>query len=407
MKKFVLLISLHFTLSIFATTPMDEKIPEDQITIIECQYKYSDKDSLSELSNNEIKSELSKEMGKTFHYRVYLPKGYYENTEEKFPCIFVASPGGNAPMINIETRMKKDKWIVIMLVESRNDDPLCPANFLSAHDDAIQRFKILEGMKYTTGFSGGARCSSLNMGLRPGFAGVILQGAGFAYIPPDTKRGIDVYTSVERYPHLAVYMLVGTNDGNKREIEKVYKALPHGVRFKSELFNGGHTWAPVECMDNAFDWLEQQLLTSSILEKDKQICINILKRQLPKAFELGADFEKYEILTSLEPLVKLHKLDKVLELSENIGKMNSLLKLLKTDKNIQVELKAKTAFLTALKNEGKVRDKISKKNIDPQKNARELKKVLPAYQQIVKTYGNTVYGVKAKEKTDSIQKEIE
>ncbi len=373
---------------------MDEKIPEDKITTVECEYKYHKE------KDKEVYNDCRIE--KVYHYRVSLPKGYYNNPDERFPCIFVASPGGDADMANIEARMKKDRWIVIMLVESKNASPEWAPCFLSAHDDAVQRFRILEGMKYTTGFSGGARCASSNMGLRPGFAGVILQGAGFFQIGPEYQ-----YWPIKTYPHLAVYMLVGKDDGNKSEIDRISRELPRDTLFKSELFDGAHQWAPKENMDHAFDWLEQQLLTSSILEKDKQICINILKRQLPKTFESGADFEKYETLTTLEPLVKLHKLDKVPELSENIGKMVSLIKELKSDKNIQIELKAKTAFLLAQKSEDKAREKITKKKLDPKKSARELNNVMPAYQQIVKTYEKTVYGQKAQEKCDAIQKEIQ
>ena len=394
MRKIGLLVLLQFGITLFATTPMDEKIPEDKITMIECEYQKDEK---------ELEKDFLLKLDKgVYHYRVYLPKGYYDNTEEKFPCIFVASPGGNADMANIDARMKKERWIVIMLVESKNGEAQWAPNFLSAHDDAVQRFRILEGMKYTTGQSGGARCASRAAGLRPGFAGIILQAAGFAQ-----DNGYYITKPVEKYPNLAVYMTMGKKDSNRSEIPKLSDALPRKTPFKLELFDGGHEWAPAECMDHAFDWLELLLLTSPVLEKDRQICINIFKRQLPRTFESGSDFEKYETMTTLEPLVKLHKLDKVPGLSENIGKMITLIKQLNADKNIQVESKAKTAFLLAQKAEDKARNKITKDKLDPKKSARELNHVLPAYQQIVKSYENTVYGAKAKEKTDSIQKEVE
>jgi len=196
-------------------------------------------------------------------------------------------------------------------------------NFLSAHDDAIKRFRILEGMKYTTGFSGGARTASRQVKARPGFAGMILQGAGFS-------PSIDM-SAIDKYPHLTIYMIVGKDDGNKSEIENLSKNLPREIPFKSELFDGGHVWAPSENMDHAFDWLEQQMRTSSMLGKNKQadikilkrlmkknnqIDINILKKLLDMVFDLESDFEKYETMTALEPLVKIHKLDQVPELSE-------------------------------------------------------------------------------------------
>jgi len=33
-----------------------------------------------------------------YHYRVYIPVGYYENKATYSPCLFIASPGGNAGM---------------------------------------------------------------------------------------------------------------------------------------------------------------------------------------------------------------------------------------------------------------------------------------------------------------------
>jgi hypothetical protein len=122
-----------------------------------------------------------------YHYRIYLPTDYSKRIDETFPCLLILSPSGNARLGGVADFAKRERWIVILLVESRNG-PTAPqmGNFLAAYDDAIKRFRIQPGMIFATGQSGGARSSLLCAELRPGFGGVLLQAAG-SWLPPGIR----------------------------------------------------------------------------------------------------------------------------------------------------------------------------------------------------------------------------
>jgi hypothetical protein len=196
---------------------------------------------------------------KDFHYDVYLPSDYGNDSAAFHPAMFIASPGGNAGMGAMGTRLKKDGWIVIMLVESKNGNREWLNNFLAAHDDAVQRFRIAPGAKFATGMSGGARCASMYPLTRPGFRGVVLQAAGFAdgFIHLEfTTRKKDVFS---RYPpHTLVAATFGDKDANLFESFEIRRLLPAGCQRHVEVFQGGHEWCPATVFDRTLDWIEDQ-----------------------------------------------------------------------------------------------------------------------------------------------------
>ena len=224
-------------------TPMDTPIPDNGILTVECEYALTEP-AIKRLIDVEPATGI-------YHYRAFVPAGYSTSPDKKYPCLFICSPTGNAPMDNVKSFAAEKQWIVIMLVESKNG-PSQPsyANFLAAHDDAVKRFRIDESRKMATGFSGGARVASQCIGMRPGFTGVVLQGAGFSYVTSDYK-----VEGMNKTRGMAVYGLFGQDDGNKSEIEKLGRQLK-GHKCKFELFPGGHEWAPAEHMSKAIEWVE-------------------------------------------------------------------------------------------------------------------------------------------------------
>ena len=225
-------------------TPMDTAIPDNGIITVECEYALTEP-AIKRLVGADPTTGV-------YHYRAFVPGGYSTSPDKKYPCLFICSPTGNAPMDNVKRFSAEKQWIVIMLVESKNG-PSQPsyANFLAAHDDAAKRFRIDESRKMATGFSGGARVASQCIGMRPGFTGVVLQGAGFS----QQKNAAYNVEGMNKNRGMAVYGLFGQNDENKREAEKLERQLK-GHKFKSETFPGGHEWAPAEYMSNAIEWVE-------------------------------------------------------------------------------------------------------------------------------------------------------
>ncbi|MBU4459290.1 MAG: hypothetical protein KJ579_01880, partial [Verrucomicrobia bacterium] len=111
------------------TTPMDEKVPDQTPTLIECEVTASTpmKDVRVIKSAKDRKAMVG-----TYHYNVYLPAGYETDTSKQWPSIFIASPGGNASMGPMSEWLVANGYIAIMLVESKNG-PWLPiaGNFLT------------------------------------------------------------------------------------------------------------------------------------------------------------------------------------------------------------------------------------------------------------------------------------
>ena len=225
---------------------MDAALKEDGITRITCAYGGEAVTPAPGITFTPAKGE--------YHYDLYVPPGYRADPKAVFPCLFVASPGGNAKLGIMADRVKRDRFIAVMLVESKNGawEPGI-ADFCSAHDDVVKRLRVAEGFKYMTGMSGGARSTSMYTALRPGFVGMFLQAAGFW----QTQKGPYAMTSVLDNPRLAVYATFGTKDMNLDEAGLLAQYLPARTAYHVIIFRGGHQWAPKPQVEEAFDWLEQ------------------------------------------------------------------------------------------------------------------------------------------------------
>src|SRR5437879_2850126 len=84
------------------------------------------------------------------------------------------------------------------------------------HDDPVKRVRIQEGLKFATGMSGGARASSVFVQIRPGFTGLIMQGASAA----EDDKGNYLIPGLKRNHELLYALTMGDTDSNKPEIAK-------------------------------------------------------------------------------------------------------------------------------------------------------------------------------------------
>ena len=151
-----------------------------------------------------------------------------------------------------------------MLVESKNG-PAMPSlsNFVSAHDDAVKRLRIQNGFKFGTGYSGGARISSNFAKLREGFAGIILQAAGFG----------GEFDSGPTNKNLTVYGIIGKKDPNFPELEMMEKGLPATTKRKMIAPDTGHQWASDEEMVKGLEWSTNLALQNARMTADNKIFI--------------------------------------------------------------------------------------------------------------------------------------
>jgi len=242
----------------------------------------------------------------TYHYTLWLPKGYHADPQRRWPCMFIASAGGNAKMSKMAPWLKANGYIVVMLVESKNGpwEPIV-GNFLAAHDDAVQRVRIQEGLMFATGMSGGARASSVFVQIRPGFSGLILQGAGGAF---DDKGNYHV-AGLKRNASLCIAMTMGEQDKNKTEVTRMKAALG-SMKFLPLMFDGGHTWAPQETFEKAIAWIEQQVYDEGpVLPALRPVYLQRFKMQVEKLLSVTDPLQRYRTANGLLKLAQNRNLN--------------------------------------------------------------------------------------------------
>ena len=179
------------------------------------------------------------------HYRLHLPADYHDGQDKSYPVMFIAAPGGNAKMGPMRDILERDRWIVAMMVESRNGSNIWVANFAAAYNDLMQRARVQKTMLFCTGMSGAAKVCSVYPQIRPGFRGMILQAAG-----PWGHKTFRQPANAK----LIVYGTFGTHDPNFYHARSIRVSLPDGVRRMVEIWQGGHSWAPAEVFSRALDW---------------------------------------------------------------------------------------------------------------------------------------------------------
>jgi len=238
-----------------APTPMTEPLKEDGMTLIECDVRDVKENFAILKAKDEVLSDSQKITG--YHYKLYLPMGYYENKDYRYPCLFIASPGGNAEMGVMAERLKRDQWIVVMLVESKNESSDWLWNVYAAHDDVVERVRIAKGAKFATGLSGGARVSSVFPIVRPGMAGILCQAAGFAYGFDPPRNLYEEYT-----PETMVACSFGDTDSNLFESMEILRKTKKS-RTQARFFKGGHAWCPERTFNSLMDWLEESAFLAS------------------------------------------------------------------------------------------------------------------------------------------------
>jgi hypothetical protein len=238
------------------TTPLNDPLEEQKETLIACELAQPPKRAEVPVFDSAKECEAAKG---EYHYKLWLPEGYKADEKKAWPCIFIASPGGKAGMGNMAAWLKASGYVVVMLIESKNG-PWAPivGNFLAAHDDVVKRVRIQEGLKIATGMSGGARASSVFVQTRPGFVGLILQGAGGA----SDSKGVYHVAKLKGSHGVFVAMTIGEKDSNKTEVPRMKTALGP-ARFSVYPFDGGHVWAPPETFAKAIAWVEQQIYRKS------------------------------------------------------------------------------------------------------------------------------------------------
>ncbi len=367
-------IVLGFSFSIAATcalplllqaenTPANQELKDDTIVRIECSYTGKDDNvEVFKGADNDAENPTTNSKKNGFHYDLYIPEGYSADPKASYPCMFIASPGGHANMANMEKRLKRDKWVVVMLIESRNGDNTWATNFLAAHDDVVKRMRIAEGAKFGTGLSGGSRCCSMYPLLRSGFSGIICQAAGFAYRSNSTTIPMAEFLAVYmKYPRqVAVAGTFGSKDDNIIESYTIWSMLPANSRKWIEIFEGGHEWGSADTFGRAMDWMEERVFLDKPVKPESSNLLlrggtgieppgknaylwyfGVLKRRIASA---ESKYEKYLMLLRLNTVVANGGLAGIPEVKTEMTSASTELSQLKTDPEVQKEALAKVDY---------------------------------------------------------------
>ena len=372
-----------------ATTPADAPLPEDQITTIEVDYP-----------GGPVRagSVVTPTVAAVYHYKVYVPAGYDADKDRTWPTLFVFSPGGDAGMTSAEERLKRDGWIVVMLVESKNGEwgPIA-GNFVAAHDDASKRLRVAEGMKFAVGFSGGARAASFGASVRPGFAGVICQGAGFWSATPAAPYDVNAF---RLNPRLCVAMVFGDGDENRMEIPLMSTTLPAGTPFRVTFFKGGHDWAPADATNDTLDWMERLIYFQAPTSPPLKPFYLRKAEQLLADADAAEGVAKYDALDKATDLIAKHRLTNDPSIKEKLPDARKQLADLKRDADLKKPIRGRDLYLRVCSGEDVARARGAKNKVALTAGLLEVGK---AYAAIAKEFPDTDFGKAAQERVDSLE----
>ena len=371
MRVFLVVVCLLISsVSAETPTPLEQVLPAGDVSLIACSSPYSAPQGVPGWPKDNL-----------FHYRLYLPADYHANAPRKYPLMFVAAPAGDARMGEMAARLKRDRWIVVMLVESRNRSIVWYPNFVAAHDDVLKRVRAHHSMLFCTGFSGGARVCGTYPSIRPGFQGLILQAAGFPKRP--------AYL-IGANAHIAVHGTFGTMDMNLREARRLRAGVPPHTRRLIEVWDGGHRWAPAPVFDRTLDWIEDKVFLEA--EYDEGLADAYwwyFTNALARYDRAQSASERYMLHQLLQSLPEQWHLTLDAAASEKLRTIAAAVQPLADDAALRHEFQAREAFRQVLA-------------LEEQSRGVDLEDLAAQYRQISERYPQTVYGQRAAVRTRSV-----
>jgi dienelactone hydrolase len=216
------------------------------------------------------------------HYALYIPSNF--TAARKWSVIFAYDAGGRGrtAVERYQAAAEKYGYIVAGSNNSRNGPwEVSMAAAVAMTTDIHKRFPVDPKRVYTAGMSGGARVAmKLAMDSETEvekIAGVLASSAGF---PDDVRESVG----------FAVFGSAGTDDFNRQEMRELQRDLksPHRV----EVFEGGHTWLPVELATDGVEWMELQAMKTGRRPRDLKLIEAILAKRVARAEAQKSSLEK-------------------------------------------------------------------------------------------------------------------
>jgi len=242
------LIILFFTIVLF--TYCDKKIKynaDELLSINKISKNYCSNDSLNT-------------------YYEYIPTKY--SIAKKWPVIFCFDPHGDgfSPLDSIKEIAEKFGFILIGSNTISNSTQNIDQTLSVLFDDVFKKYSIDNRRVFICGFSGGARIAlSAAINLNK-INGIIMCGAGITQPLPELNKLLNVY------------LVVGNQDFNYREVVNSNNFFNTSYNYHIEVFNGQHRWPPEHELHKAILWLLFNDMRKSFIEKDYDL-INLFYNQ--------------------------------------------------------------------------------------------------------------------------------
>ncbi len=225
--------------------------------------------SAQELPRGDIVDDVACQRDTSQHYALYLPS--YFNLSRQWPVILAFDAGGRgrAGVERYRAAAEKYGYVVAGSNNSRNGPWKVSLDAAAAMtEDIKRRFPIDLKRMYTAGMSGGARVAIMVAQNSADIAGVLASSAGYS----------TAFHKSERFPFFGS---AGTEDFNYREMRSVDREMtsPHRV----EVFEGGHTWLPIEMATRGVEWMEIQAMKNGLRPRDETFVAELFSKRAARA----------------------------------------------------------------------------------------------------------------------------
>jgi hypothetical protein len=224
---------------------------------------------MQDLPRGEIVEDVRCQDDASQRYALYLPS--YFSLSRQWPVI-LAFDGGGRGREGVERYRSGAEQYGYVVAGSNNSHNgpwqvgLDAAAAMMA--DIRRRFPIDSKRMYTAGMSGGGRVAIIVAQRSREIAGVLASSAGYS-------------TAFHERERFAFFGSAGTEDFNYREMRLVDRRMtsPHRV----EVFEGGHTWPPVEMATRGIEWMEVQGMKNGLRPRDETLIAELFSKRLALA----------------------------------------------------------------------------------------------------------------------------
>jgi dienelactone hydrolase len=225
--------------------------------------------SAQDLPRGQVIGEVECQDAPSQHYALYLPSNFTRTRQWPVIIALDAAARGREGVERYQAAAERYGYIVAGSNNSRNGPWELGLDAAQAMTiDLKKRFPVDSRRLYTAGMSGGARVAIKVALNSDSVAGVLASSAGYA----------EEFLESVRFP---LFGSAGTEDFNYREMHAIDLRMksPHRV----EVFEGGHTWLPVDMATDGVEWMEVQAMKSGLRPRDNRLIDELFVKRLAHA----------------------------------------------------------------------------------------------------------------------------